>query len=60
VFLDRTYKIEGERVIVKADVLYRQYKHTDRIMHTQLLVPSGLRNRVIKMAHEGIMSRHQV
>ena len=67
VFWDRSHtqeaykelKVKEAKFIVKADVLYRQYKHTDSIIYTQLLLPSSLRDRVIKMAHDGIMSGHQ-
>ena len=52
-------KLKEAKFIVKAEVLYRQYKHTDSIIYTQLLLPSCLRSRVVEMAHEGIMSGHQ-
>jgi len=55
----RELKMKEAKFIVKSEVLYRQYKHTEGRIYTQLILPSKLRDRVIKMAHEGIMSGHQ-
>jgi len=47
------------KFVIKAEVLYRQYRHVNGVVFTQLMLPSGLRNRVIRMAHDSIMIGHQ-
>lgn len=52
-------EVKEAKYIMKSDILYRQCKTNDGRIITQLILPSSLRNRVIKLAHESIMSGHQ-
>ena len=48
------------RYIQKKGLYYREFKKGDRIarVYTQLLVPTKLRDEVLKIAHDGIMAGH--
>lgn len=47
-----------EFVLIR-DVLFRRYHTVERRDLEQLVVPKDLRNTVMKMAHEGLLSGHQ-
>lgn len=64
VFFDKIGVIEetnGKDIqfIEKAGLLYRTCLVFDRTVITQLVVPKSLRQEVIKLAHDSIMSGHQ-
>jgi len=47
---------KGEHFVEDAGLLYRTYVGYDRQTITQLVVPNTLRNEVMRLAHDSIMS----
>jgi Integrase zinc binding domain len=44
---------------LKSEILYRISKSRDGRVRSQVVVPEELREKVLRLAHEGVMSGHQ-